>query len=337
MGLLMLDITQMPSFMVDPRSRPIAASSVSILKPPAHGMSDRDVCLFLTYAPNGSLGSGIYHLAASLQKQGMDVLLCLVTDGDGCPDGAIFRAESFFGICHRRNGGYDFAMWAATLKALPSLWTARRLYFVNDSILGPLFDIGDMIARIRASSSDFIALTANHIDVYHAQSYFFVLQGRSLRNEVVRTFWAEMPEYSSKTLTIRNCEQIQLPLYTAAGLAHDILFKLEDVSSSLSEEKRKRFNPTHNAWRELINAGFPFIKADLIHLLRIRAELPAHISRSVRDVLRQQLDEIVLARTTSSSRAQHTHLMAVKKLIGEDLFFSIRSWIKRRKLKRRIF
>lgn len=332
----MFDVTKLPNFVPDPNSREIAASSVQIVKSPSQDFTDREVCLFLTYAPQSKVGPGIAHYAQSFVDNGIDVIMCLVVE-DFETEVSVVGVNNFTSILRRKNGGYDFAFWASVLKAMPSLWNARRLYFTNDSILGPIFDMKHLLTQIRASSGDFVALTANYIDFYHAQSYFFVLQRDALKSDGVRKFWDFMPQYSTKEHVIRNCEQCQLPVYQAAGLNVDVLFPLMDIVEKLPPKAKEKFNPTHDAWETLISRGFPFLKADIIYRQGRNPKLPASISNTVRLHLRRQLEEIVGARNRTEVVKSHNHLFLVKLLIGEERFFHARAWLKRRRAMRQLF
>lgn len=319
-----------PTFIVDPQKKEINLHDLKVWKQSSGNFAGREVCLFISFAPIGRIGCGVQYFANCIMDCGIDVILCVVTDSE-IDSLAVPCFNRYSEIYSRPNRGYDFAMWAAVLKANPSLWEAERIYFANDSLLGPLFDLNSMIDRIRSSRVDFIALTANEIDFYHAQSYFFVLQNSALRNFEVRKFWAALPEYSHKQFVIRNCEQMQLAVYRGAGLSFEILFDLPKVVAHLTLEERKFFNPTKDAWRELIEDGFPFIKADLVYRWRIHPDLPDSVSKDRRKIMRDQLSEIITARFSGSIDSNHQYLNFLKKVVGERVFFLCRSWLKRQK------
>ena len=118
----------------------------------------------------------------------------------------------------RKNGGFDFAVWAAALADRPDIWNASRIYFVNDSILGPLRGFQDVLTRIRSSDADFVALTDSFDSKHHVQSYFFVLQGQALSNWVVRKFWRQVRVLAMKDSVISAYELTQLAeMRDAAG------------------------------------------------------------------------------------------------------------------------
>jgi lipopolysaccharide biosynthesis protein len=207
---------------------------------------------------------------------------------------------------------------------------------VNDSILGPNENFGTLIANIRASREDFIALTANWIDVYHAQSYFFVYQNDALNSQCVKELWNSLPDYPTKVDVIRNCEQHQLAFLTNQGLSHKIMFPLLEQVAKLSSIEKVGFNPTHHAWRELLNLRFPFLKADLFY--RSSQSLYGWNEFFRAEVIQWQLTELLSSRaamTTTKIHSEHRSLAVVKFLIGSETFFKLRARWKRLKAERR--
>jgi malate dehydrogenase (oxaloacetate-decarboxylating)(NADP+) len=85
-------------------------------------------------------------------------------------------------ICVRENKGFDFGAWSQVMSEL-DFGKVDRLYWVNDSIYGPLNDesFNKLIDRVRNSKSDFIGLTFNKKYFFHLQSYFLVFNKKILK------------------------------------------------------------------------------------------------------------------------------------------------------------
>lgn len=267
----------------------------------------KEVCLFVSYCPNGKVGPGLEFFLSAINSQNISIVLCLITEVQQIeiPSDRLSMCSA---VLYRQNIGYDFAAWAAMLRALPDLWNARRFYFSNDSILGPNKSFPSMVERIRSEPDDFIALTANWMDTYHAQSYFFVLNERAIRNNAVKDFWLGLPDYESKRKVIILCEQRQLALYQEIGLETRILFDAVDAGCAPLIDPA-RFNPTHHAWRQLLEAGFPFMKADMFYRPSTSPKgWSGHFDERERTYLKFQLDEVVQSRfpimTGSSGNAR---------------------------------
>jgi lipopolysaccharide biosynthesis protein len=307
-----------------------------ILVAPSIALKGADVCLFVAYCPDGKVGSGLQYFLQKFVEQDIKVVLCLIVEAE---DVAVNVADlpMCSSVLVRRNVGYDFGAWAGTLRTLPQLWEAKRLFFVNDSILGPNKNFGSLVEKIRGSSEDFIALTANWIDVYHAQSYFYVYQNNALRNNAIRKFWWELPDLPSKVQVIQECEQYQLELFRSVNLSSKIMFSMSGVLAELSAKKRQKFNPTHDAWRELLAEGFPFMKSDLFY--KTGHDISGWGLYFQETNAEKQVTEILASRlsvSSSSLRHNHSSLSAIKFIIGEQCFFELRRRWKKWKAMRRI-
>lgn len=299
-------------------------ATAKILVPPTSSFREGDVCLFVAYCPDGRIGLGLQFFLKKIIEQDIKAVLCVVVENEAVTVN-VADLTMCSSIVVRKNTGYDFGAWAGTLRTLPQLWEAKRLFFVNDSILGPNENFGSLIAKIRASSEDFIALTANWIDVYHAASYFFVYQNDALKNVEIKEYWRNLPDFPSKVDVIRNCEQYQLGLFKSENLSSKIMFLMSEVLAQLSDSKRQKFNPTHDAWRNLLNEGFPFIKADLFY--RSGKDLTGWGQYFQKSAVLEQIGEILQSRlfeTSRNVRKNHSSLFVIKFIIGEDRFFELR-------------
>ena len=224
----------------------------------------QEVCLFVTYVPGNQLLPGAIAMVAALAASGQTVVVCCAVDDLGFSidlaglDGAAI-------IVKQKNGGYDFAVWAAILAKMPELWSAKRLFFVNDSILGPLDGLDRTLERLRASNADFLALTESFEHRHHTQSYFFVLQNKAMSSAVVRTFWRQVRVEQTKLAVIKKYELGLLNhMRDVAGLEVEVLFSYDFLFPGTDWSAIKIQNPTHNLWEHLISSGFPFVKAELL-------------------------------------------------------------------------
>lgn len=190
---------------------------------------DREVCLIVGYAPDGKLTPAAKGLIEAFSRENFDCVVCYVVpnidihiDLDG--------VRESHGVIVRLNGGYDFAAWAAALERVPGLWAARRIVFINDSIIGPGSTFPAMIEKIRHSSADFLALVDSNEPLHHAQSFFFVLQNEALQSLAVKLFWSSVRSFEDKQAVIDSYELKMLAyLRKVAGLRIEVLYSLESL------------------------------------------------------------------------------------------------------------
>ncbi|SNY53986.1 Glycosyltransferase, GT2 family [Pseudooceanicola antarcticus] len=223
-------------------------------------LAGRKVCLFVSYAPDGRLLPYTRHYLEQLRKAGFLCLLIMNTDAPlEPPPEAQALAEV---VIMRRNQGLDFGAWRDALARFPELWQAEMLLFTNDSILGPFDGFTQMLQRIEESPAPVFYLTDSEDAEPHFQSFFWGLRGAALQDPAIRGFLASIEDLEDKSACIflyevflrHVCEKL-------AGLEAHCLFPMSSLSG-VDSLIRPSFNPTHHLWRELLDAGFPFLKAD---------------------------------------------------------------------------
>lgn len=218
-----------------------------------------ELCLFLTYAPDPALKQHVVDHVQSLIEDKIAVILIFNTDH---PAAEIVLPAAFSsrlsGLLVRQNVGFDFAAWAQVFCMLPRGMPKRRLYFINDSIVGPLDQAAyrTVLERIRASNADMIGLTQNRKPAPHLQSFFLAFSERLFKSPTFASIMSNALNLPSKSAVI-NVYEIQLTEYLQArGFRAEALFP----SMALSGHS----NDTIFRWAQLIEAGFPFIKASVL-------------------------------------------------------------------------
>ena len=233
------------------------------LKYPPGSMVERELCLFVTHCPLGAPHDYTMAYLAELKQAGLLVIVCLVVEDLDIPvvDGFLDLAD---GVLLRKNGGYDFGAWADLLRCFPQAWGAGRLYFANDSILGPFQSLGPIIEKIRDRDAGFFALSECTTTQRHTQSFFIGWNQVNLTCSRLRGFWEGIQNFVGKDAVILNYEFGLIGLID--GLkdpTYQVLFGYPQIFGCSADEL-SGVNPTHNGWKRLLAAGFPFVKTDLL-------------------------------------------------------------------------
>lgn len=223
----------------------------------------QEVCLFVTHAPLGQISEYTRHYMAALRAEGLRVIAChIVHSLDVVPASMLLDAAD--AAVMRMDGGYDFAAWADILTVYPELWQAERLYFVNDSIIGPFGGLGPILSEIRNKNAGFFALSECTNTGYHAQSFFFGWNRRNLHSAALRAFWDDVVVERDKTRVVLDYEYGISPLSSdLPDISQQVVFGMETVLGT-RPDCISCINPTHHAWRRLLEIGFPFVKTDLL-------------------------------------------------------------------------
>jgi lipopolysaccharide biosynthesis protein len=176
------------------------------------------------------------------------------------------------GLLVRQNVGFDFAAWGHAFCLLPRGMIRRRLYFVNDSIVGPLDQAAyrTILERIRRSGADMIGLTQNTMPKPHLQSFFLVFNERLFRSQLFTNLMTNMINFPLKNAAIYRYE-IQLTSYF-----QEHGFQCEALFPNMAQDNLLT-NDTFYRWAQLIENGFPFIKGEVLR----RASESADVNRLV--------------------------------------------------------
>lgn len=233
------------------------------MKEPISSVDGCEVCLFVMHCPLGAPSEYTLVYLDELKRAGLLVIVCLAVEDLSIPiaDSLMELADA---MLLRENGGYDFGAWADLLRRFPQVWSAERLYFVNDSILGPFGSLGPIIQSIRDRDAGFFALSESTQTQYHAQSFFFGWNRVNLASPLLREFWAGISNLRDKEAVILNYEFGIGPLSgNLPDLSQHVVFGFQQILGSDPSELLG-VNPTHIGWRRLLAAGFPFVKTDLL-------------------------------------------------------------------------
>jgi lipopolysaccharide biosynthesis protein len=168
--------------------------------------------------------------------------------------------ERLSGCLIRANSGFDFAAWAHAYSLLEIPQTCKRLYLVNDSLVGPLQPASyvSMIARIRGSTADLVGLTENSEPQPHLQSQFLVVTQRLLRSEVFGRLMRGIVNMPTKEGVIQQYETQITRFLRAHG------FGCEAVFPRLGQGD----DDTIHNWAQLIEQGFPFVRTRVLEAVR---------------------------------------------------------------------
>jgi len=213
--------------------------------------------LFVTYHPQGFISGHVKHYVANFKRAGYSVILIKVIDNMDHPLANSFIPDVDAAMV-RTNAGYDFAAWAHGSQMFPEVFQGKTLWIVNDSVFGPanstLFD--SLLDRVNKSKADLVSLTESHQYTHHYQSYFLVFRNLPQQADEIRKYWNNVRNIKNKGDVIFEYELGLKHHFSSLGLSCSALFPVTDISLD--------HNPTFYGWRQLLHAGFPFLKVALL-------------------------------------------------------------------------
>ena len=175
----------------------------------------------------------------------------------------------------------------------------RAIFLVNDSVYGPFADLNPLLAAIDFNRADLWGATESWQHRYHLQSFFLGCGEAVIRGQAWRDFWQSVRPVPCKHWIIRHCEigftgamarggaRCAAIFPNAALLDEREIERLERVideddlwrgqnrriraeaihASHILRCTRRRttaLNPSVDLWRQLIQAGYPFLKRELL-------------------------------------------------------------------------
>jgi lipopolysaccharide biosynthesis protein len=228
--------------------KPVTATAIDCRKKPV--MLRREIALFVSYSPNGRLKPHVRHYLESLAREGIGIIL-VVAANLGFAGDEPWLYDLVDGLYVRANEGWDWACRAHVLALNSPLYRVDILYWLNDSLIGPVNQeaFHALLERLGADPAALVGLTANHQFGWHLQSYFLAFKRKALESLAFQQFVLDVRclptrEHVINSYEIRFARKLEEGNITAAAL-----FAPNPMD-----------NPTVHNWRQLLEEGFPFLK-----------------------------------------------------------------------------
>jgi hypothetical protein len=223
--------------------------------------SVEELCLFVTHCASSNLKPHVVDHLDALLECNVGIVLVANTDLDPAALKIPTRLlDRLYGFVIRQNTGYDFGAWAHAYSFIDVKRVRKRLYLINDSIVGPLDASAyrNLLLRIRSSRHDMVGLTSHPDPHDHLQSYYLVINSRLLHSELFDSFVRRIVNMPRKECVIDVYELWLTPYIRQHGFEVGALFP------NLSTNPPLLRNDTLWEWKRLLELGFPFIKAAVL-------------------------------------------------------------------------
>ncbi|MDR0882344.1 MAG: hypothetical protein LBP55_07360 [Candidatus Adiutrix sp.] len=224
---------------------------------PATSMAGRRLALMAHYDPEQLVDPYVIHYLKALRDMGYELILA----SQGRPALTGELKALLLAAVGRIGPGWDFASWQCAFRAWPTLFEAREILLVNDSVFGPFSPLNQIHETMSGVACDFWGLCESREIQPHLQSYYLVFRESAVKSQVFRDFWAEL-RASDRPQSI--AAELGLTRKLAQGGLNPAAYV---TSGSLPQTN---ISPIHYFWRPLQALfGVPFFKRDLL-----RGDLP---------------------------------------------------------------
>lgn len=213
-----------------------------------------DVALIAHFSTAPTVSRSLESLLATLDEAGFGIAVISTSES---PEPLQFSGQVAPGLVVRRpNVGYDFGSWSWAITSQPAV-CQRRTLLMNDSLAGPFAPAADVFRKFRWSTTDVWGLIGSGQYEWHLQSHCVGYAPGVLADQALQRFWHSIEPQPTKTDVILAYELGQTRTVLQAGFTIDAL-----VPPGLLIERDR--NPAILGWRQLLDAGIPFVKKELI-------------------------------------------------------------------------
>lgn len=242
---------------------------------------ERPVCLFCSYDKESIVRENVYYYLNELRLAGFDIVF--ISTSDAIRDTDIERlSRCCIKIMNRENRGYDFYGWKIALEKYPQYKLHTGLLLANDSVLGPLFDFSNIVAKLENCDADVIGMTNSFQFYPHLQSYFLYCKKNVVLSEEFTGFFQKVEVLELKIAIIREYE-VGFSRLLGRRFRIMALYDLRQLIAQAGyyEKPMKWVNP-FVFWKLLItDFKFPFLKKSLLTGKKVldRGDIPKVIER----------------------------------------------------------
>ena len=250
------------------------------------------VCVFVHWDGAGEVREYVLIYLRALRDAGLSIVF-VSNAGHLLPQAMAAVQGLCAGVIVRRNVGYDFGAWREGISALnlpqPGI---EQLYLANDSVYGPLAPLDRVLNQFDFKVADAWGCTETWQSQYHLQSFLLGFSARVLAHPSWAAFWSRVRPANKQWVVYRYEVGLSQALLKAGfrlrsvwsyqDLIRDVdaAFLGAEVAESPDEKitvrrkhilrirgaaaQRAPMNPTAELWRQLLRAGFPFLKRELL-------------------------------------------------------------------------
>jgi rhamnosyltransferase len=204
----------------------------------------------------------------------------------------------------RANVGYDFCSWRDGIARLADPQQFDEIVCANDSVYGPLFDLGPVMTDSRVAAADFWGMVMSAQRGDHVQSWFFAMRRPVIESPAFSEFWESVEPQSSKEKVIDHYEVGLTEAFAGAGFRAAAIYdgrrdrpptfreRCHNVSPlrlGLFGRHRRRvarmgppFNPSELFWERACDAGVPHLKAAIFRANPYLVEVHRVLAKAVK-------------------------------------------------------
>lgn len=252
----------------------------------------RTLAVFAHFDPGGAVAPHVERYVAALGAA-VDRLVVVSTAELDDAGRAALRAHGE--LVERENVGYDFYSWKTGLDHVGDWDGFERVLICNDSVVGPMRPLAEILGPRAPGHADFWGMTSSHEISPHVQSWFVVFEQPVIASGLLHGFWRAMTPVSDRYVVIRRYEVGLSRLLLAGGLRMGSYLRLPPWAAARAEVRHRsallqvprasgaarrragslreelaapfrnpRWNPTYVTWDAVFTGRLPFVKLEVL-------------------------------------------------------------------------
>lgn len=236
-------------------------------------MQDDDIrsaprlCFFAHYHPTGLVAEHVLIYLRALAESGFTVVVLSTARLASSEEAKLARACAL--LIRRENVGLDFGGWQQAVKRFFPI-RAELLLLANDSVYAPVGDFAAFLSGLIGSAADFYGAIESLEIGRHLQSWFILLRPAAYDSPAfIEHMASAIPADLPKGELIATYEVGLTKKLVNAGLTYHAAYS---PTRNGFISRKQPFNACHALWRELVSAGIPFLKIELLR------DNPLHIA-----------------------------------------------------------
>ncbi|MBS7804514.1 hypothetical protein KIH24_07995 [Rhizobiales bacterium TNE-4] len=234
-------------------------TQISINNYSIQSKSSKNLCLFAHFDKHNIIDEYVLRYLQSIKDNDFDIILISTAKLDPVEIGKC--TDICRGVIVRNNLGLDFASWAEGYKRFGSDYHDGYLLLSNDSVYGPIGDLGPIIQHLRLKRVPLAGLVESIQSGRHLQSWFLLLSPEGHHSDAFKQIISQNFSKMEKKEIIAKGEIQLTDAMRSFGLEIASIFTIDKATNSMIGN----FNPMHSAWFQIINDfKIPFLKVELL-------------------------------------------------------------------------
>jgi len=179
------------------------------------------------------------HTAAAIRNYAECAARVVVVSTSGIGEADLESLPANVDFVTRPNYGYDFFSYKWALDLVGDYAAYDRLVIVNDTFVGPVVSLEEILNSEQAAKNDLMGMTWSVNHGGHAQSFFVTVSSAVSRSNSFQRFWRDMEPVSDRRSVIMQYEVGMTIAATDSGFTAGGYLEPTEEEEALARERRR--------------------------------------------------------------------------------------------------